>query len=103
MRRMSYVKGSLVSLPERNCVLCGRGSLKITLEILNRNMVTVLHYMRLSYISSLPTCCINTFSLSVNSMTCFSLPYWPLSQVEHVRELTDYEKVFVQQLGIELL
>jgi hypothetical protein len=36
-------------------------------------------------------------------MTCFSLPYWPLSQVEHVRELTDYEKVFVQQLGIELL
>ena len=59
--------------------------------------------MRLSYKSSLPICCANTFSLSVNSPTCFGLTYWPISEAEHVGELIDNENGFVQQIGIELL
>jgi len=31
--------------------------------------------------------------LSINSLTCFGLIYWPISEAEHVRELINNEKV----------
>jgi hypothetical protein len=73
-------------------MLCGRGSLKVALKMLNRKLVTMLYYVRLSYKSSIPTCCANTVSLSVNS-PCFGLTYWTIGEAEHVRELIDNEKV----------
>jgi hypothetical protein len=78
------------------------GQFKGSTQDVKQEVGNMLHYMRLGYKSSITPCCANTFSLSVNSPTYFGLTYWPVSEAEHVRELIDNVKVFVQQLGINL-
>ena len=69
-------------------------------------MPLILHIFHATafYLQNLiPSCCTNTFSLSINSLTCSASLMSQNVMPKHVGESTDNERVFLQQVGIEFL